>query len=207
MGGAAGVCGSLQCAWPGLWSDCGLGGSSFLPSAARHQHLEVCHPVLLQEGEALALTPPTRHTLLGDCVPNPLLNCHFPPTDNTLPKLSASAEDVSFYHLHLLFSGGAPVWMGFGNSCLDLQSFWVSVSYLPVTVATQLLFLHHCKKTCCLAILAINFAWKHFSCYLTLLRTSVSLFLKQDPSLLRLWSFPLIQYHVDNCSRLIQQSL
>lgn len=122
MGGPAGVCGSLQCARAGLRSDCGLGRSSLLSSAACYQHPEVCHPVLLQEGEALVLTPPAVHMMLVDCVPNPVISYHFPPTDNTLPKLSASAEDVSFHHFQLLFPGGAPVWVGLGNSCHDLQS-------------------------------------------------------------------------------------
>lgn len=56
MGWSAGVRSFLQCAWAGLWSDCGLDRSSFLPSASTHQHHQVHHPLLLQEGKDVALT-------------------------------------------------------------------------------------------------------------------------------------------------------
>lgn len=78
--------------------------------------------------------------MLVDCVPNPVISYHFPPTDNTLPKLSASAEDVSFHHFQLLFPGGAPVWVGLGNSCHDLQSIWVSPSLLPCSSCNTVFF-------------------------------------------------------------------
>lgn len=71
MGGSAGVCGAFQRAWPGLWSDFGLDRSSFLPPAATHQRHQVCHPLLLQEGDDDPITEPTCYTMLLGFVPNP----------------------------------------------------------------------------------------------------------------------------------------
>ena len=51
VGGPPGVLGSSQRAGPCLRSDSGLDGCSLLPPAAGHQHHEVHHPLLLQEGE------------------------------------------------------------------------------------------------------------------------------------------------------------
>lgn len=113
-----------------------------MPSATTHQHYQVCHPLLLQAGEDDALTQPTFHTMekvIHQRSLSPLLHSS---SDHPLPQLSAGTEDVSLHHVHLLFLGGTPVWLGLGHSCHDLQSCSVSADFcvLPVTIITELLF-------------------------------------------------------------------
>lgn len=49
--GTTGVCHSLQRPGAGLRSDCGLDRGSLLPPASAHQHRQIYHCLLLQEGE------------------------------------------------------------------------------------------------------------------------------------------------------------
>lgn len=76
--GTTGICGSLQRAGAGVRSDCGLDRGSLLPAASTHQHGQVYHPLLLQEGEHVtaALGPHTRHSAVWRhwrCSLSPLL--------------------------------------------------------------------------------------------------------------------------------------
>lgn len=58
------------------------------------------------------------------CLMSPLLLSSL---DHTLLQLSASSEDVSLYHLCLLFPTGVDIWLGPGHSCHHLQFSWVSI--------------------------------------------------------------------------------
>lgn len=62
--GTTGVCHSLQRSSAGLRSDCGLDRDSLLPPASAHQHRQICHPLLLQEGEYVTTGSHTQHRAL-----------------------------------------------------------------------------------------------------------------------------------------------